>query len=383
MLKEQLFDTVQKFITDSKRDVPFRDGRPGRHWFEGFKRRHPELSIRLAQNLTLKRASVTEEALRQWFQEVKNHLEKQDLLTIDASRIFNCDETAFFFCPKANQVIVKRGLRSVYTVVNGNERQNVTVLFMVRGDGIVIPPMVMYQYERMPYTVSQSVPKHWFTGISGKGWMTSEAFYEYITNCFYPWLKNHNVEFPVILYVDGHVSHITYPLCQFCKAYIYIALYPNSTHILQPLDIAVFHPLKCAYKKALEKWRLANHLQRMKKENFCSVLEKAMQNVNFLSIAPGGFGAAGLMPFNPDAINYTILNHTYRKKEKQQDNPLNITNTNDNIYANLLLDFETSLPVNVLDHFKNAETRGNSKDIEEQYDGLFQFWMKLKAICGI
>jgi len=382
--KDQLLNTVQKFVIDTKKEVPFRDGRPGRHWYESFKHRHPDLAERLAQNLTYSRASVTEEALRQWFEKVRKHLETLDLLNIDPSRVFNCDETAFFFCPKPNQVIVKRGLKAVYKIINGNERQNLTVLFMVRGDGIVIPPMVIFPYQRMPYTVSKSVPKDWFSGVSEKGWMTSEGFYEYVANCFYPWLRKNNVKFPVILYVDGHSSHITYPLCQFCKTHKIelIALFPNSTHILQPLDIAVFHPLKSAYKKNLEKWRLDNHLERVKNETFCSILAKAMESVNFSSIVQEGFRAAGLIPFNPDSVNYNILNKMKNKELKDQNHDtiqyneenLNLNSTN----QDLLKDFENALPINILQDFKNAESSGNWKVNEEQNDALFHFWIKFK-----
>jgi len=76
--------------------------------------------------------------------------------------------------------------------------------------------------------------------------MTTESFCEYIANIFHPWLVTENVQFPVILYLDGYSSHVTIPLVSFCreKQIELIALYPDITHIMQPLDIAVFHPFK-------------------------------------------------------------------------------------------------------------------------------------------
>lgn len=46
-------------------------------------------------------------------------------------------------------------------------------------------------------------------------------------------------------------SHLTLHLSDFCSAngIELIALYPNSTHILQPMDLAVFRPLKVAWRK--------------------------------------------------------------------------------------------------------------------------------------
>jgi len=37
-----------------------------------------------------------------------------------------------------------------------------------------------------------------------------------------------------------------------------VALYPNSTHIIQPLDVAVFGPLKSKWKRIVKQWRIEN-----------------------------------------------------------------------------------------------------------------------------
>lgn len=62
--KFQLLQCVQKLIIELKRETPFKDNKPGRHWWESFCRRHPELTPRIAQNLTMNRASVTENVLK-------------------------------------------------------------------------------------------------------------------------------------------------------------------------------------------------------------------------------------------------------------------------------------------------------------------------------
>jgi hypothetical protein len=76
--------------------------------------------------------------------------------------------------------------------------------------------------------------------------MTSEVFYEYIANVFHPFLVSQGVVFPVVLFVDGRKSHLTYQLSVLCNELKIevIALYPNATRILQPADVAVFHPVK-------------------------------------------------------------------------------------------------------------------------------------------
>lgn len=62
--KTQLLNNVTYLIKQLGRKTPFANGQPGRHWYESFLRRHPEISIRVAQNLPKSRASVTEDILR-------------------------------------------------------------------------------------------------------------------------------------------------------------------------------------------------------------------------------------------------------------------------------------------------------------------------------
>ena len=144
--KMELLDSVQAYVTALKKDTPFTEGRPGRHWFEHFKKRHPELTIRTAQHLSLTRASVTEEDLRQWFAEVRAHLDKKNLLNIEASRVFNCDETSIQLCPKSDKVFTKKGARSAYKIVDADEKECLTTLFMYSADGTRASPMIMYKY---------------------------------------------------------------------------------------------------------------------------------------------------------------------------------------------------------------------------------------------
>ncbi|KAG5881076.1 hypothetical protein JTB14_020406 [Gonioctena quinquepunctata] len=58
--KEQLLDSVSLIVQESKRPNPFGNSRPGRKWYDSFIKRHPNLSERVAQNLTPARENVSE-----------------------------------------------------------------------------------------------------------------------------------------------------------------------------------------------------------------------------------------------------------------------------------------------------------------------------------
>ncbi|XP_066581848.1 uncharacterized protein [Prorops nasuta] len=144
--KTELLDAVQKYIQMKKLKTPFINNRPGRHWYEGFRKRHSNISIRKPQQLSLTRASVTREDLKEWFDEQEKYLQKKNLLHICPSRIFNCDESSILLCPDGERVLTSKGARAAYKVTDGG-KECLTVLFMYSADGTRAPPMLMFAYK--------------------------------------------------------------------------------------------------------------------------------------------------------------------------------------------------------------------------------------------
>lgn len=249
----ELLDSVQHLIKELKRDSPFTNDRPGRTWFNSFLKRNPNISIRVAQNLTSSRAAVRKETLLKWFQEIQEYLTEKNYLEIieDPTRVFNLDESAFFLNPKANKVLALKGQKSIYQQINSDEKECITVLITGNANGDLAPPLVVFKYERIPQDLASSVPSHWGIGKSESGWMTGPLFFEFITNVFHPWIIQKKITLPVIVFIDGHASHLTLHTSKFCDDHgiILIALFPNSTHLIPPMDVAVFRVLKEGWKR--------------------------------------------------------------------------------------------------------------------------------------
>lgn len=104
--------------------------------------------------------------------------------------------------------------------------------------------------------------------------MNGETFYSYMTKDFFPWAKQKGIEFPIIVFLDGHSSHLSLPLCEFCQMneIILIALLPNSTHILQPMDIGIIKPFKVAWAKHRAFWNGNNRGKNFSREDFIELL---------------------------------------------------------------------------------------------------------------
>lgn len=191
------------------------------------------------------------------------YLEEQNLLHIldEPHRIFNCDETAFFLAPKDTAVLASKGRKEVLSIKLNYEKENLTALIIRNAAGDYPPPMVVYDYKRIPFAIASTMPENWGIGKIDSGWMTGESFFEYIANVFYKWLKKNYYEFPIILFVDVHTSHMTLNLSEFCKEnkIFLIILLPNSRSILQPLDVAVFRALKLDWYNTVTEWRMKNN----------------------------------------------------------------------------------------------------------------------------
>ena len=58
---------------------------------------------------------------------------------------------------------------------------------------------------------------------------------------------------PVILFLDGHSSHLGLEASKYCRDHqiILYCFMPNVTHILQPFDVRIFSPLKDSWAAAV------------------------------------------------------------------------------------------------------------------------------------
>ena len=106
-----------------------------------------------------------------------------------------------------------------------------------------------------------------------------------------------------MLIIDGHESHISLEFQDYCKENKIIALCmpSHSSHLLQPLNVACFAPLKRSYGDGIS--ALArNHIHHISKETFLLAFKAAYEQTFTKENARAGFRGAGLVPFNLDAV---------------------------------------------------------------------------------
>jgi FtsZ-binding cell division protein ZapB len=124
------------------------------------------------------------------------------------------------------------------------------------------------------------------------------------------WLKHfdeHTVNRSVgtyrLLILDGHESHHSADFEAYCKEkkIIPLCMPPHSSHLLQPLDVGCFGPLKKAYGREIEHL-IRRRITHITKVTFFPAFYAAYQATMTESNIKGGFRGAGLVPFGPESV---------------------------------------------------------------------------------
>jgi hypothetical protein len=108
------------------------------------------------------------------------------------------------------------------------------------------------------------------------------------------------------LILDGHESHHSDEFEEYCKEnnIITLCMPPHSSHLLQPLDVGCFSPLKKAYGRHIEDMMRAQ-ITHITKDDFFPAFRNAFFAALTESNIQGGFGGAGIVPFDPESVFYT------------------------------------------------------------------------------
>ncbi|CAE1232357.1 unnamed protein product [Acanthosepion pharaonis] len=112
-------------------------------------------------------------------------------------------------------------------------------------------------------------------------------------------------ERPVILIFDGHASHLNFATVKEAIKHdvIILKLPSNSMHVLQPLDVGVYGPVKTAWENILVWFAQQNLGMPLNKELFPSLLKSLWQSNCFSAgNIKAGFKRCGVMPWDPTQI---------------------------------------------------------------------------------
>ncbi len=139
--------------------------------------------------------------------------------------------------------------------------------------------------------------------LSENGWTDNKLCMKWMRDCFHPETKDRLRDDHRILIVDGHAFHVSTEFIRFAHEHkiVCLCLPAHSTHLLQPLDVGVFGPLKQNYKTLVaEKIRFTTY--NLDKADFISLIQKArQQGINSQNIQ-SAWRATGLILYDPSVV---------------------------------------------------------------------------------
>ena len=201
-----------------------------------------------------------------------------DAIVSDPTRVYNADESRFPLSVESAKVLAEKGSKYVFSLSSDNHQQ-ITVLACVNANGSYMPPMIIYKGERKRNCNMQNFEEAIYASTK-KGWMDSETFLSWAEH-FSEYLSVNSIRRPVILFLDGHSSHLSYEVANFCKekGIILYCLPAHSSHAMQPLDVGVFGPMKAAWHNALRKWHWNNPGKAFCKGDFTGVWKEETSTI--------------------------------------------------------------------------------------------------------
>jgi hypothetical protein len=279
----------------------------GRDWPNTFVKRQPKLKVKFSRKYDYKRALCEDPKMIQgWFSLVANVKAKYGIVDEDT---YNFDETGFAMGQITPGAVVADAENSGRAKqVQPGSKEWATLILGVNAAGWAIPPFIIFKGKKhlSNWYKDEDLPIDWVIGVSGNGWTNNELGLEWLKH-FDRHTKGRTVGTHRLLLIDGHESHQSAAFLQYCKnrKIITLTMPAHSSHLLQPLDVGCFAPLKLEYGHQVNKLS-RNRINHITKTEFLPCFIRAYNAAITASNIQGGFRGAGLVPFDPERVISTL-----------------------------------------------------------------------------
>ena len=241
--------------------------------------------------------NATRDTLNRWFDAVQDAINE---FKIDPSDIYNMDETGFAIgSMESTRAIVDTSVRTQWQAIPGRQEW-ISIVECICADGMVLDPFVIFKGKTvLNKWIPRSLESNWSFSANSNGWTSNIHGLEWLTEIFEPLTREKAGGQTRLLICDGHDSHISGNFISHCMNHNIqlLVLPPHTSHMLQPLDIGIFGPLKKALTAALSPLQEAQITRIQKAEWLEAYMEARRRTFNAQNIASAWRGA-GLVPLD-------------------------------------------------------------------------------------
>ena len=173
---------------------------------------------------------------------------------------------------------------------------------MVSAAGKLYPGVFIFPRVKVSQKMKDVVPVGWLPLANPSGWMDED--------CFLLLLKHLRSQItcsptkPVLIFVDGHKSHVGYSVVMYCKeqGIILQTLPPHTSHGSQPLDRTCYGPFKRYLKQEHDEFMRKNPGKCITIYDVPIISKLAILKAFTINNIKKGFAATGIFPLNRTAI---------------------------------------------------------------------------------
>jgi hypothetical protein len=229
-------------------------GQVGQKWPANFVRRTESLTTRFNRAYDRQRALCEDLVLvSSWFKLVERTKAKYGILN---ENVCNFDEAGFMMSKITTQLVVTGSkMRGRLKAIQPGNRKWVTMIQEINAAGWAIPPFLIFagQYHLSAWYEEEGIPRDWAIAVGDNGWAINEIGVDWLKH-FIKHTEGNLVGACRLLILDGHESHHSLKLQELCKEnnICTLCMPPQSSHLLQPLDVGCFSPLKRAYSREIQ-----------------------------------------------------------------------------------------------------------------------------------
>lgn len=147
----------------------------GKDWIAGFKKRHPNITLRRPEATSLARSQGFNKVnVKKFFDILKTVLDEHQF---PAHRIFNCDETGLLTVQsRSSKVFALKGRRQVGAITSAERGLLSTFEVCMLAGGTFIPRFVIFPRKNMKAELKDGAPPGSEFACTPSGWMQTDIF---------------------------------------------------------------------------------------------------------------------------------------------------------------------------------------------------------------
>nr|XP_021186027.2 uncharacterized protein LOC110373173 [Helicoverpa armigera] len=275
----------------------FPKGCAGKDWLSGFRKRHTSIVLRTPEPTSLARArGFNRPQVERFYDLLEELIDKHSL---DPTQIYNMDETGIrSSTTRPPKILSTYGKRQVGLISSVERGVLTTVVCCCNAAGSFLPPFFIFKRKRFVPRLLDGAPPGSQGTVSDSGWISGPIFLNWLE--FLVEKTRPTEQKKLLLLLDNHESHKYYPALEYATKHhiIFLSFPPHTTNKLQPLDVAVYGPIKKYFEQEIATFHKAHPGRTIAQLDVASIFNpaylKGATPVNSIS----GFRTTGICPYN-------------------------------------------------------------------------------------